>query len=52
MTTETLKNKLQTGIPDTNDDRDTGNINDERDAQREITDWDTGTQMTTRILGI
>ena len=40
------------GHRDTNDDRDTGNINDERDAQREITDWDTGTQMTTGILGI
>ena len=27
---------------DTNDDRDTGNINDEPDTQREITDRDTG----------
>ena len=24
--------------------RDTGNINDDRDTQREITDWDTRTQ--------
>ena len=47
MTTGTLKGKLQTGTPG---HRDTGNINDDRDAQREITDWDTGTQMTTGIL--
>ena len=37
---------------DTNDDRDTGNINDDRDTQREITNWDTGTQMTTGTQGI
>ena len=37
------------GHRDTNDDRDTGNINNERDAQRAITDWDTGTKMTTEI---
>ena len=30
-----------------NDDRDTGNINDDREPQREITDWDTRTQITT-----
>ena len=29
-----------------NDDRDTGIV------RREITDWDTGTQMTTRTQGI
>ena len=33
------------------DDRDTGNINDGRDTQREITDWDTWTQMTTGTQG-
>ena len=27
-------------------------INDDQDTQREITDWDTGTQMTTRTQGI
>ena len=27
--------------------RDTGNINEDRNTQREITDWDTGTQITT-----
>ena len=40
------------GHRDTNDDRDTGNINDDRDIQREITNWDTGTQMTTGTQGI
>ena len=71
MGTRTLKEKLQTGHRDTNDDRDTReidgpreynddgtrdtgdteNINDDRDTQREITDWDTGTQMTTDTQG-
>ena len=27
--------------------RDTGNINDDREPQRVITDWDTRTQITT-----
>ena len=27
--------------------RGTGNINDDRDTQREITDWDKGTQIKT-----
>ena len=29
----------------------TGSINDDRDAQREIADQDTGAQMTTRTPG-
>ena len=33
-------------------DRDTGNINDDRETQRKITDWDTGTQMATETQGI
>ena len=37
---------------DTNDDRDTGNINGDREPQREITDWDTRTQITTETQGI
>ena len=37
---------------DTNDDRDTGNINEDREPQREITDWDTRTQITTGTQGI
>ena len=53
MTTGTLKEKA-TGTqgmfdlqsPSTKH-RDTGNINDDQDTQREITDRDTGTQMTT-----
>ena len=36
----------------TNDDWDRWNINDDRDTQREITDWDTGAQMTTGSQGI
>ena len=28
-----------------------GYINDDRDTQREITDWNTGTQMTTGTQG-
>ena len=32
---------------DTNDDRNTGNINDDREPQREITDSDTRTQIAT-----
>ena len=31
---------------------DTGNINDDREPQREITDWDTRTQITTGTQGI
>ena len=47
------KSNMKTGLDrDTNDDRDRGNINDDRDTQREITDWDTGIQMTTRTQGI
>ena len=37
---------------DTNDDRDTGNINDDREPQREITDWDIRTQITTGTQGV
>ena len=37
---------------DTNDDRDTVNINDDREPQRVITDWDTRTQITTGTQGI
>ena len=42
------------GHRDTNDDRDTGNINDDRNTgivRIEVTDRDTGTQMTTGTPG-
>ena len=54
MTEETAEEAAQREITDrdTNDDWDRGNINDDRDTQREITDWDTGTQMTTATQGI
>ena len=45
------KRNYRLGHRNTNDDRDTGNINDDRNTQREITDWDTGTQMTTGTQG-
>ena len=56
MTTRTLKEKLQTRTPGHNDKWDTGNINDDRDTQREIRlrhqdtgnindDQETGTQL-------
>ena len=38
---------LETGNWDTNDNRDTGNINDDRDTQREITDRDTNDDRDT-----
>ena len=68
MTTGNLKEKLQTGTPGHKSQpgrRDTtttgtpgaqaGYINDDRDtgiARIEITDWETGTQMTTGTQGI
>ena len=56
MTTGTLKEKLQTGTPEHKlrpgqkwrpGHRDTGNINDDHDTQREITDWDTNDNRDT-----
>ena len=47
--------KLQIGTPGHKwrpGHRDTGNINHDREPQREITDWDTGTQITTKTQGI
>ena len=41
-----------TGTQMTTGHRDTGNINDDREPQREIKDWDTRTQITTGTQGI